>query len=70
MSIGDQIRDARNRKGISQEGLALLIHVSRGKVSHWETGLRKPKAADIAEMEKVLQCKFEIEQEQVWTQQY
>lgn len=64
MSIGDQIRDARNRKDISQEKLALLIHVSRGKVSHWETGLRKPKAADIAEMEKVLQCKFEIEQEQ------
>ncbi|MBQ8313035.1 MAG: helix-turn-helix transcriptional regulator [Clostridia bacterium] len=64
MSIGDQIRDARNRKDISQERLALLIHVSRGKVSHWETGLRKPKAADIAEMEKVLQCKFEIEQEQ------
>lgn len=64
MSIGDQIRDARIRKGISQERLALLIHVSRGKVSHWETGLRKPKAADIAEMEKVLQCKFEIEQEQ------
>ena len=64
MSIGDQIRDARNRMDISQEKLALLIHVSRGKVSHWETGLRKPKAADIAEMEKVLQCKFEIEQEQ------
>ena len=39
MSIGDQIRDARNRMGISQEELALLIHVSRGKVSHWETGL-------------------------------
>lgn len=64
MSIGDQIRDARNRKGISQEGLASLIHVSRGKVSHWETGIREPKAADITEMEKVLQCKFEIEQEQ------
>ena len=64
MSIGDQIRDARNRMGISQEELALLIHVSRGKVSHWETGLRVPKAADIKEMEKVLQCKFEIDQEQ------
>ena len=64
MSIGDQIKDARNRKGISQEGLALLIHVSRSKVSHWEIGLRKPKFADIKELEKVLQCKFEIEQEQ------
>lgn len=31
----------------------------------WETGLREPKSADIKELEKVLQCKFEIEQEQV-----
>jgi len=64
MSIGDQIRDARNRKNLSQEELATLIHVSRGKVSHWETGLRVPKSADIKEMEKVLQYKFEIEPEQ------
>lgn len=65
MSIGDQIRDARTRKHLSQDELAALIHVSRGKVSHWETGLREPKSADIKELEKVLQCKFEIEQEQV-----
>lgn len=64
MSIGDQIRDARNQKHLSQDELAELIHVSRGKVSHWETGLRQPKAADIRELENVLQCKFEIEQEQ------
>ena len=64
MSIGDQIRDARNRKHLNQEELAALIHVSRPKVSHWETGLRVPKAADIKELEKVLQCKFEVEQEQ------
>lgn len=64
MSIGDQIRDARNQKHLSQDELAELIHVSRGKVSHWETGHRQPKAADIKELENVLQCKFEIEQEQ------
>ena len=64
MNIGDQIREARNQKHLSQDELAELIHVSRGKVSHWETGLRQPKAADIRELENVLQCKFEIEQEQ------
>ena len=63
MSIGDQIREARTNKHLSQEELAALIHVSRGKVSHWETGIREPKPADIRELEKVLQCKFEIEQE-------
>lgn len=55
MSIGDQIRDARTHKHLSQDELTALIHVSRGKVSHWETGLRKPKSADIKESEKVPQ---------------
>ena len=64
MKIGDQIRDAGNRMGMSQDDLGALIHVLRGKVSHWETGLREPKSADIKELEKVLQCKFETEQEQ------
>lgn len=54
----------RNRKNLSQEELSTQPHMSRGKVSHWETGLRVPKAADIKEMEEVLQCKFEIEPEQ------
>ena len=64
MKIGDQIRKARNRMGMSQDDLAERIHVSRGKISHWETGLRPPKAEEIRELEEVLQCKFEIEQEQ------
>lgn len=64
MKIGDQIREARNRLGMSQDDLAERIHVSRGKISHWETGLRPPKAEEIRELEEVLQCKFEIEQEQ------
>ncbi|MBQ4639103.1 MAG: helix-turn-helix transcriptional regulator [Clostridia bacterium] len=64
MKIGDQIREARNRLGMSQDDLAERIHVSRGKISHWETGLRPPKAEEIRELEEVLQCKFVIEQEQ------
>lgn len=64
MGIGDQIREARNRLGMSQDDLAERIHVSRGKISHWETGLRPPKAEEIRELEEVLQCKFVIEQEQ------
>lgn len=56
MKIGDQIREARNRLGMSQDDLAERIHVSRGKISHWETGLRPPKAEEIRELEEVLQC--------------
>ena len=65
MKIGDQIREARNRLGMSQDDLAERIHVSRGKISHWETGLRPPKAEEIRELEEFLQCKFVIEQVQV-----
>lgn len=64
MKIGDQIREARNRLGMSQDDLAERIHVSRGKISHWETGLRPPKSEEIRELEEVLQYKFVIEQEQ------
>lgn len=64
MKIGDQIREARNRLGMSQDDLAERIHVSRGKISHWETGHRPPKPEEIRELEEVLQCKFVIEQEQ------
>ena len=67
MKIGDQIREARNHQGMSQDDLAERIHVSRGKISHWETGLRPPKAEEIRELEEVLQCKFVIEQEQMQT---
>lgn len=67
MGIGDQIREARNRLGLSQDDLAERIHVSRGKISHWETGLRPPKAEEIRELEEVLQCKFVIKQEQAQT---
>lgn len=67
MKIGDQIREARNRLGMSQDDLAERIHVSRGKISHWETGLRPPKSEEIRELEEVLQYKFEIEQEQMQT---
>ena len=64
MSIGEQIKEARNRLGWNQDQLGDQIHMSRQTISHWETG-RKPVPAEyISILEEVLQCKFEIEQEQ------
>ena len=41
-SIGSLIREARKEKGLTQEQLASLVHVSRQTVSHWENGRAEP----------------------------
>ena len=42
MDIGNQIRDRRQRLGLSQEELARRLYVSRVTVSHWETSKTLP----------------------------
>ena len=37
MDVGNQIRERRQRLGLSQEELAQRLYVSRVTVSHWET---------------------------------
>lgn len=42
MDVGNQIRDRRQRLGLSQEELAQRLYVSRVTISHWETGRTLP----------------------------
>ena len=42
MTISKAIADLRIRREISQEELAAVLFVSRGLVSKWETGSRRP----------------------------
>lgn len=42
MEVGNRIREARERAGMSQEDLAVAIFVSRQTVSNWETGKTYP----------------------------
>ncbi len=37
-AIGERIRDIRRQRGITQEGLAEAVGVSRSAVAQWETG--------------------------------
>ena len=37
MDIGNQIRERRQKLGLSQDELARRLYVSRVTVSHWET---------------------------------
>ncbi len=52
--IQDTIRDARKQAGMSQEELALQMHVVRQTVSKWERGLSVPDASMIPELSRIL----------------
>ena len=58
-SIGEQIRDARKAKGITQDALAVAMNVSRQAVSHWETNRTMPDAETLVRLSKVLEHSFE-----------
>ena len=42
MDVGNQIRERRQRLGLSQEELARRLYVTRVTISHWETGRTLP----------------------------
>lgn len=42
MNLSQTIREARKARGITQEQLAALVHVSRQTVSHWENERAEP----------------------------
>lgn len=54
MSLGEQIRAAREEKGISQEELAERLGVSRQAVSKWENGTAVPQGANRDRLAEVL----------------
>ncbi len=55
MNIGEQIRDARKAKGLTQDALAEAMNVSRQAVSHWETNRTMPDAETLLRLSKVLE---------------
>ncbi|GAB5083869.1 hypothetical protein Osc2_06370 [Ruminococcus sp. 25CYCFAH16] len=55
MSFGNNLREIRKQKNISQEGLAELLNVSRQAISKWEQDIGYP------EMEKLLLLSKELD---------
>ena len=43
--LAGRLREARRAKGLTQQQVAVALHVSRRAVSEWETGARKPHVA-------------------------
>lgn len=52
--LGEAIREAREKRGVSQRKLCADIDVSAGTVSRWETGERKPTTEEVAKIIEVL----------------
>lgn len=56
MKFGDNLRNLRKSKKISQEALAFKVGVSRQSVSKWETGEAYPEMNNILELCKIFHC--------------
>ena len=56
MKFGDNLRNLRKSKNISQEALAEKVNVSRQSVSKWETGEAYPEMNNILQLCKIFHC--------------
>ena len=59
----EQLKEARENKGLTQEQLANVVSVSRSTVSHWETGRKGPEKEILDRLEQVLEVEFVFDQE-------
>ena len=57
--IGQMIRDARIRKGMTQAGLAETIGGSQGAVGQWEQGMTIPRPKHIVRLSTLLDIPVE-----------
>ena len=57
-TVGEQIRIARKRKGMTQDELAAIMHVTRTAVSRWENNSRIPDAEKLLELAQNLDYRF------------
>jgi transcriptional regulator with XRE-family HTH domain len=53
-SFGKRLRSARLKRGLSQEGLARLVNVSKNSVQNWERSSALPRAEAIVAMSRAL----------------
>ena len=60
----EQMKEARKRRGLTQEDLAKLMIVSRSTVSHWEIGRKMPEKEFLERLEQVLEEEFIVDQEE------
>lgn len=60
MELGKQIKKYRSELGISQEGLAEKIYVSRQTISNWENDKNYPDVNSLLRLSEVFQVSIDI----------
>ena len=58
MKFGDNLKQIRKSKKMSQEQLAIKVNVTRQSVSKWENGESYPEMNNILELCKIFNCKL------------
>ena len=58
MKFGDNLRNLRKSKKLSQEELSERVGVSRQSVSKWESGVAYPEMTNILILCKIFNCKI------------
>ena len=53
--LSERIKTLRKKKGMSQEELALKVHVVRQTISKWENALSVPDADELIHLAKALE---------------
>lgn len=59
MTLGDKIKQARNMRGLTQKELGTLVNLPTFRIGQYETGIRKPKEAQLEEIASVLGVNIE-----------
>lgn len=60
ITVGDRIKEQRNKKGLSQEELAKALGVGRSLVWRWEHGtIASVRRSNLESLSKVLGCSIE-----------
>ena len=55
MTLGERIQKYRKMKGLSQEELGKLLHISRQTISNWELGETSPNPEQLLLLSKILE---------------
>lgn len=56
MTLAENLRAARNAKGMTQEELAEYVGVTQSAITFFETGRKVPSVAILESIADVLQC--------------
>ena len=59
MALCDNLKNARNRMGLSQEAVAEELGISRQAVTKWELGQSKPSAKNLKALTELYQISYE-----------